>query len=89
MGTRRAIYVPETSLVALPKHKGSDLVCVLYDGAIYVFDRSCFPYKARGCYKKHDAEEIATIWWSTSEEISYFVKEGSDVQTLSGIVCAL
>jgi gas vesicle protein len=83
MGTRRTIFVPETSLVALPKHKGSDLVCILYDGAIYVFDRSCFPYKARGCYKKHDAEEIATIWWSRSEEISYFVKEGRDVQTIN------
>jgi hypothetical protein len=83
MGTKRTIYVPETSLVALPKHKGSDLVCVLYGCAICVIDRSCFPYKARGCYEKHDAEEIATIWWSRSEEISYFVKEGSDVQTMN------
>jgi hypothetical protein len=83
MGMRRPIYVPGTSLVALPKHKGSDLVCILYDGAIYVFDRSCSPYKAKGWYKKHDAKEIATIWWSKPEEISYFVKEGSDTQTIN------
>lgn len=83
MNMRRPIYVPATSLVALPKNKDSDLVCILYDGAIYVFDRSCSPYKAKGWYKKQDAKEIATIWWSTSEEISYLVKEGSDTQTIN------
>jgi gas vesicle protein len=83
MNIRRPIYVPATSLVALPKNKDSDLVCILYDGAIYVFDRSCSPYKAKGWYKKQDAKEIATIWWSKSEEISYLVKEGSDTQTIN------
>ncbi|KFY03636.1 hypothetical protein O988_01347 [Pseudogymnoascus sp. VKM F-3808] len=82
MGTKCTICVPETSLVALPK-QGGDMICILYHGAIYVFDRYYFPFKARECYRNQDAEEITTIWWSGLEEISYFVKEGSDVQTIN------